>query len=123
MAAAGRTEDPDVGKSLAFVRAELEDDPCHFQFFQAARLLELLQGGRATVGEFVPPAEEAVHFGVHNALAFPPSQIHDIEWPENGPTQMSVNFMGLTGILGALPYSYTELILERLRAKDRTMAA
>ena len=38
-----------------------------------------------------------------------------------GPAEIPeiiVNFMGLTGPLGALPYAYSELINERLRSKD-----
>ena len=34
---------------------------------------------------------------------------------------MTVNFMGLTGPLGILPYSYTEFMLERMRAKDSSL--
>ena len=36
---------------------------------------------------------------------------------------MAVNFMGQTGAMGVLPYCYTELILNRLRAKDKTLQA
>jgi type VI secretion system protein ImpH len=122
MATPGRTEDPDVNsRRLAIVRADLEDDPCHFQFFQAVRLLERLGGGEP-VGQFANPEDEAVRFKVNNALAFPASQIQQIDWAGDGPPRMAVNFMGLTGTLGALPYTYTELILERIRAKDRTIA-
>jgi type VI secretion system protein ImpH len=35
---------------------------------------------------------------------------------------MKVNFMGLTGPMGVLPYSYTELIRDRDRFRDSTLA-
>jgi type VI secretion system protein ImpH len=123
MGAAGGSENPDVVRQMAAVRAELQDEPCRFQFFQAVRLLERIGGDREPVGQFVHPEDESVRFAVHNALAFPASQIQQIEWPENGTPRMAVNFMGLTGALGALPYNYTELILERARARDRSLAA
>lgn len=100
----------------------LSDDACSFEFFQAVALLQRLRmNDRQPVGQFSKPEDEAVHFRVHNTLSFPASQIQSIDLSEKGPAKMKVNFMGLTGPNGVLPYAYTELILERLKAKDRAM--
>jgi type VI secretion system protein ImpH len=109
-------------RQTAWVEGNLRQDACHFQFFQAVRLLERIGLGREPVGQFAGPEKEAVRFSTHNALAFPASQIQKIDWPEEQQPQMAVNFMGLTGTMGALPHAYTELILERIRAKDPTVA-
>lgn len=101
----------------------LRDDACSFEFFQAVALLQRLRAQSEPVGQFSKPEEEAVRFRVNNALGFPASQIQSIDWQEQGQPEMMVNFMGLTGPNGVLPYCYTELILERLRAKDRAMEA
>jgi type VI secretion system protein ImpH len=101
----------------------LRAHPWAFEFFQAVRLLQRLDGTRQPVGRFASPEREAVRFHVHNTLSFPASQIDALDWPEGGQPQLSVNFMGLTGPLGVLPYCYTELILERSRAKDETLRA
>jgi type VI secretion system protein ImpH len=121
MATPGRTQDSGLKDSL--LEDVLHDDACSFEFFQAVTLLQRLHSERQPVGRFSKPEDEAVHFRAHNTLAFPASQIQEIEYPENFPPQMSVNFMGLTGPMGVLPYCYTELILERARAKDRTLPA
>jgi type VI secretion system protein ImpH len=101
----------------------LREDPCSFEFFQAVTLLQRLGKDRQPVGRFSNPEDEAVHFRANNNLAFPASQIQEIDWPHNSPPRMLVNFMGLTGPMGVLPYCYTELILERARAKDKTLEA
>jgi type VI secretion system protein ImpH len=119
MATQGRTEDPGVVDSP--IEEILRNDPCSFEFFQAVTLLQRLREDRHPVGRFSNPESEAVHFQVNNQLAFPASQIQEIRWPENAPPRMMVNFMGLTGPLGVLPYCYTELILERLRGKDTSL--
>ena len=72
---------------------------------------------------FSSPEDEAVHFHVNPRLGFPASQIQELQFHEDAPPDMMVNFMGLTGPSGVLPYVYSELILERLRAKDRSLAA
>jgi len=121
MAAPSWTENPDLKDSP--IEQVLRDDACSFEFFQAVTLLQRLRGDRQPVGRFSNPESEAVHFGVNQPLAFPASQIQGIAWPEDTPPKMSVNFMGLTGPEGVLPYCYTELILERLRAKDATLVS
>ena len=115
----GRTEDLDLNSST--LEEVLQEDACSFEFFQAVTLLKRLRQGRQPVGRFSNPEDEAVHFSVNNQLAFPASQIQEIDCQDDAPAAMKVNFMGLTGPMGVLPYVYTELILERFRAKDDTL--
>ena len=122
MATASGTEDPGVERPSTMEQI-LREDPCSFEFFQAVTLLQRLWKDRQPVGRFSNPGDEAVHFRANNNLAFPASQIQEINWPDNSPPRMSVNFMGLTGPMGVLPYCYTELILQRARAKDKTLEA
>ncbi len=101
----------------------LTENACSFEFFQAVTLLQRLSAGLRPVGGFSNPAEEAVHFRVNPRLGFPASQIQTLEFPEDGPPEMMVNFIGLTGPSGVLPYTFSEMILERIRAKDSGVAA
>ena len=119
MATQSRPEDPRVAESP--IEQILREDSCSFEFFQAVTLLQRLRQERQPVGRFSNPKDEAVHFRANTSLAFPASQIQEIEWTESGPPEMTVNFMGLTGPQGVLPYAYSEFILERLRAKDATL--
>jgi type VI secretion system protein ImpH len=108
--------------SDSLIEQALRDDACSFEFFQAVALIQRLRlEEREAVGQFCNPQDEAVHFRVNNGLRFPASQIQGIEWTENSPAEMQVNFLGLSGPMGVLPYSYTDLILERLKAKDQTL--
>jgi type VI secretion system protein ImpH len=59
-----------------------------------------------------------VRFAVEPSIGFPPSQIHALDLPAEGPARMSVNFMGVTGPLGVLPHHYTLLVAEQRRMKD-----
>jgi type VI secretion system protein ImpH len=111
----------DSGMSDAPIEQVLREDSCSFEFFQAVALLQRLRVGREAVGTFCNPEDEAVQFHANNTLSFPASQIQDLDWAEDAPAQMVVNFMGLTGPSGVLPYCYTEHILERLKAKDRAL--
>ena len=119
MATESRTIHPDLAASA--VGEKLRQEPFRFEFFQAVRLLERLLPDRTPVGKFEQPAEEVAHFGAHPSLAFPASQIQTLDWPENAPPRMTVNFMGLTGAEGTLPNPYTSLIIERLRSSDTSL--
>ena len=102
---------------------QLIDDACSFEFFQAVTLLQRLRATSQHVGGFSSPEDEAVHFRVNSRLGFPASEIQSLEVDGDGQPEMMVNFMGLTGPMGVLPYTYSELILERARAKDHSLAA
>jgi type VI secretion system protein ImpH len=139
MAPAGGTEDTPViplvtqpedasGEQRAPVDLEqwpivemLDREPYRFEFFQAVRLLTRMATERQVVGRFSVPSSEVARFGAHSSVAFPASEIQELERPVNGPAKMRVNFMGLTGPLGVLPLMYSEMVINRLRARDRTM--
>lgn len=127
MATTGRTEDTALTTASRVdlerwpIAETLDREPYLFEFFQAVRLLMHMDLERQVVGRFTNPGDEAVRFGSHAPVAFPASQIQELERPAEGPVRMRVNFMGLTGPLGVLPLMYSELVIERLRARDRTM--
>ena len=101
------------------VWARLRAEPFCFSFFQTVRLLCRIFPERKGIGEFEPPGDEIARFGAFPTLAFPASEIQSLETGGPAPPRFAVNFMGLTGPLGVLPRYYTELVAERVRAKDR----
>ena len=119
MAAESGKPSPDLTDDvIGEVMRMLCEQPFAFSFFQAVRLLQRFDTKRKPVGEFTHPSQEAVRFASHPSLAFPASEIQGLDWPAEGPPKMVVNFMGLTGPLGVLPYYYTEFIAERVRNRD-----
>ena len=119
MATTSRTTDIDVKRTV--LGESLEKHPGRYNFFQVVRLLQRLSAQPRRVGDFGPPQEETMRFATSNALSFPPNDIESIDFPEDGPPRLVVNFMGLTGPNGVLPYTFTELIRERARMKDYTI--
>ncbi len=105
------------------------EKPYEFDFFQAVRLIHLIDPSKTAVGHGGPPLQEAVWFRALNSLSFPPSSIHDLERPTaDVPVPvMTETFFGLTGPSGVLPRHYTELLMrlerdgrdeERLALRD-----
>jgi type VI secretion system protein ImpH len=112
-----------TGSSL--VEEGLFERGFEFDFFQAVRLLARVSPERKAVGGTAKPREEFARFGARISLEFPASPVHDIERAgdaDHAP-RMTVAFLGLAGTEGVLPVCYTEWTLERLAAKDDTLAA
>ncbi|MFN7929737.1 MAG: type VI secretion system baseplate subunit TssG [Blastocatellia bacterium] len=116
----------DTQKKAFTLEEILFAEPYRFDFFQAVRLLERIYSLRRPVGHATEPQREVVRFHTPASLSFPPSQLHaltpeETEAENPAPPQMTVAFMGLTGPQGVLPHPYTELLMERLRNKDRAL--
>lgn len=106
---------------LALIRQLLEQ-PQRFEFFQAVRLLENAAAQSGRLGEH----GRALRFRGNHALHFSGADIDAVE--ENDASaergalwSMRVNLLSLTGSDGVLPHHYTELLLQRLRARDETL--
>ena len=119
MATASRPEDTTVERWP--IVDVLDHEPWEFNFFQAVRLLARMSPERQVVGRFSNPRDEVSRFGVHPHLAFPASALQALERKHNAPTEIRLNFMGLTGPLGVLPQAYSELVMQRIREKDTTL--
>lgn len=101
----------------------LREDPTSFSFFQAVRLLERgAPESRTPVGQFAGPSEETVRFSANPSIAFPASEIQGLE-ASGGSPEMLINVFGLIGPQGTLPYWYTLLVAEQLRARRTSLRA
>lgn len=123
------------------VISRLTEAPYDFPFLQAVRLLErsaILGNNNATkakekytfnkqpVALFIPPDTETIRFRTNHSLNFSSSEISKLNIKNNSKNnkkwEMSVNFMGLTGAQGVMPYHYTEMIAQRLKIKDKSLS-
>ena len=102
--------------------ARLLDRPFEFGLFQALRILHRAAGVRDPIGSFTPPGNEAVRLGTHVSLGFPPTEIRSLEFEPGSPPLMRISCFGLLGATGVLPTFYTELAVERILARDKTLA-
>ena len=119
---------------------DLERKPQLYSFFQAVRLIErseLFNPQKMTVGRdrlraknpiagFFPPSSETLRLTGTPSFKFPNAEISAIErnnesTDNTNQWNISINFLGLIGAMGVLPYHYTELILQRLKQKDTAL--
>jgi len=106
---------------------ELRNRPYRFDFYQAVRVIEMMQGVGSDanaktlpIGEGANPDREAVRFRSDPSLAFPPSSIKSYtpRKDEAGPDDMEIRFIGLAGAMGPLPRPFTERLIQRVSKKD-----
>lgn len=115
------------------VTQDLTANTSAYSFIQTVRLLERscfygLQPESDSknimpVARFVPPETEAIRFHSQQKLEFHSSDIATVKKDKSKQWQVLVNLMGLTGATGVLPYHYTEMILQRLKMKDKSLLA
>lgn len=126
---------PTRRRNTSSVIKQLTGNPGDFTFEQAVRLLERSTSFRITqtekttsnpVAKFMPPQTEFIRFKTKQSFTFPASEIASvvpgIKDNKINQWQMDINFIGLTGAGGVLPYHYTETILQRIKTKDRSIA-
>lgn len=130
MASPRRRKDSDLSATSPI--DDLLARPRRFSFFQAVRLLERearcrnAKGGKESVypvGEDHDPRQEAIRFRSTAQLNFPATEILAAERAEDGPdarrrSTVTVGFFGLTGALGAMPESYSDLVQRGVRQKN-----
>ena len=103
---------------------KIETSPWRFDFFQLVRLLEDESKQNATneVGNFTPAISEAIKFRTNPHLNFEPAPIKALKRiNDKQQTELEVNFWGLNGSSGTLPFHYSELISQRLRNNDHAL--
>lgn len=112
--------------------------PQEFSFLQVVRLVErsLIYTTRRSdvsrspssyglVGEFTHPTRETLAFFTKPSLAFPESEVSRLELSRkrgSGAIHAQIDFIGLLGAMGVMPFHYTEFLLQRQKQKDETLA-
>ena len=116
------------------VTQHLIADTASFSLVQTVRLLERshafnsgsnLNERNNSIAKYIPPESEVIRFHTNQKLEFSPADINSayLQPKSHNAKQwhIDVNLMGLTGAAGVLPYHYTELILQRLKLKDKSL--
>ncbi len=114
----------EVRQSNSPLRESLFRDFYEFSFFKAVHLLETLSPGKQRLGQALACRQEPVRFTVKSGFVFPASDISGLKPGEEGePATMEVAFLGLFGPSGVLPHWYNELVVDRIRRKDHSLAS
>src|SRR5260370_1758067 len=87
--------------------APLTDEPRRFDFYAALRLIEAAYPDNPRLGRSQRAADDPVRLAQAVTLAFEPAMIEKLEWRDEKPPRMEVNFLGLSGPHGPPPLHRT----------------
>jgi len=117
-----KMNDKESKSSEISLAQRLFEEPYRFEFFQLVSILEKILKNRKPVGLCgVLPEEEIARFRSSLSFEFPASQVQEIRFGDSEIPEVIVNFMGMLGLLGAMPIRYSELAAERARYGDTTL--
>lgn len=111
-------------QSTPTVKDILFKEPYRFEFHQAIKLLEYLYPEAVPFGETVNPSDEVVTVKSRIYLESLSSDIYSLERLPSAfeaPPILNINFMGIAGIQGPLPFPYTEILIQRIRNGDTSL--
>jgi type VI secretion system protein ImpH len=113
------------GQSSDNLIQRLTEEPFEYDFFRAVRLIESLHPHLPRIGCSISSGQDPVRFAQSASLAFAPSTLEKLHWPEGAPVpRLFSRFFGLFGPNGPLPPHITEYALEReLHFNDPTITA
>lgn len=90
------------------------------EFFQTVRLIIAAAGHG--LGDDTRAADEPLRFRIADGMRHPDTEIVALDRPTpDAPVAMRVGFMGLTGPMGVMPDHYSDLVVERRRARDEAL--
>lgn len=105
-----------IRQNTSSLADRLFSDVYEFSFPQAVRILNKLNPNRISVGYADDPRRESVWFSSHITLGVSSSDLHALT--SGSPPTLTINFLGIAGIQGPLPDVFTEIIMDRSKAKD-----
>lgn len=120
-------------RKISPLAKKVESSPWRFDFFQLVKLLESETNASNEVGDFTPVQDESIKFITNPQLNFEPSAVKQVRsttkanvqnndiTKEHLQKELEVNFWGLNGSAGTLPYHYSELITQRIRNNDHAL--
>lgn len=106
----------EAGTATDAVIREIADPASGWDFFHALRVLQWSRADLPPIGKAPIAAADAVRFGQHVSLAFPPTSLAGLGEPAHGGTpRVQLNCFGLLAPAGPFPTHFTRLIRQRER--------